>query len=84
MNESLSNAFRASADQGLDHSVPISETGAVDLAASERRALVKRLAELTAANAATDRALQRLSEGTTPDGFVRSLQREMIELLGGK
>ncbi len=62
MNESLSNGFRASADQGLDHSVPISETGAVDLAASERRALEERIAELTAANAATDRALQRLSE----------------------
>ena len=50
----------------------------------ERRVIEERLAELTEANAETQRALQRLSEDATPSGFVHDLQREMIEILGGR
>ncbi len=69
MDDSPPGGTSSSADQAVDR---------------ERAALEERIARLTEANAATDRALQRLAEDTTPDGFVRNLQRAMIELLGGR
>ena len=48
------------------------------------KGVATRAARPAEANAAADEVLQRLSEGATADGFVRDLQREMIEILGGR
>jgi signal transduction histidine kinase len=55
-----------------------------DHSSTREQALLEEIARLTEAKAATDQALERLANHTTPDGFVRNVQRAMIDVLGGR
>jgi signal transduction histidine kinase len=68
----------------LDRSSQNSKLRALDTDGYEPKAVEERMIESAESNAATERVLQRLSEDATPGGFVRDLQREMIEILGGR